>query len=516
MKKKILLAIAMIAMLVCIFAVSVSAVEIDGLYYSLTESESGNTATLTTENVKCEGKTVDGRPNVVIIPETVTYGEKTYTVTEIAWAAFAGGNGWPGNKVAKEIYVPKTVTTIGEHCFRNCTAVTKIEIDGGDQAFSNAEFYGCSSLVELDLSEMTRLDSMGRSCIHYCGSLTTLKLPDGLQKMEGQDFSVGCSSLTEIVIPDSVTVIGDKIFQGATNLNSIKLSSNLEVLGCNNFQNSKATEIIIPGTLTTIRNHVFHGSQIQKIVFASTNITTYDARAFEGASKLKVVFYPAKTEDEAKMFASQFNLIKGWTNFVSYADYLANPDATYTNTIVYGTENCSGCYDLSTKSTDTFLFTDYMSPMYDAKVCSNCQATTKGTEYAPMFSGYLVSMPEDGRMAICVGYSINAASVAKYESETGKTISYGIVAAGESNLAGNAPLDENGNAYKPENGVVVKAPLDKGYSSYDFKLTGLDSLTEAVNVVIATYVTEGNGYVYLQDGVVDGTSFAVITVGPNA
>ena len=72
MKKKLILMLSMVALLACLFAISVCAVEIDGIDYTF----SGEEAYVNSGNQDC-GLTV------VNIPATVTHEGKTYTVTKI-------------------------------------------------------------------------------------------------------------------------------------------------------------------------------------------------------------------------------------------------------------------------------------------------------------------------------------------------------------------------------------------------------------------------------------------------
>ena len=68
--KKVLLIIAIIAIMVCTLAISVSAVNVDGIEYSF----SGTSATVTSANQSCELVNV-------VIPSIVTYENVEYTVT---------------------------------------------------------------------------------------------------------------------------------------------------------------------------------------------------------------------------------------------------------------------------------------------------------------------------------------------------------------------------------------------------------------------------------------------------
>lgn len=106
MKKKILLALAIVSMLVCLFAITSSATNVDGIYYSFSTSNGVNTASVNSKNVNCQLE-------IANIPETVEYNGTIYTVTKLEENAFSGSNPkWAGNKTTKEVIIPKTVSSI--------------------------------------------------------------------------------------------------------------------------------------------------------------------------------------------------------------------------------------------------------------------------------------------------------------------------------------------------------------------------------------------------------------------
>ena len=128
MKKKIFLAFAVVAMLTCIFALTASAVDVDGIDYSF----SGTEATVTTGNQSCALGAVD-------IPETVTYEGTTYTVTAIASSAFK-------SSAITSVTIPSTVTSVGGDAFKQCGSLTSVVFEGKDVTLGNAMFLFCKKL----------------------------------------------------------------------------------------------------------------------------------------------------------------------------------------------------------------------------------------------------------------------------------------------------------------------------------------------------------------------------------
>lgn len=484
MKKKLLVIALMVVMAVFAFVISASAVEIDGIYYSLTTSENGNTAALTNENKNCALE-------VVNIPETITVDGVTYTVTSL-WSEAFSGSSWPGNKTVKKITIPKTVSSIGTHCFRNCTSLEEVYIKGTAKSFSNAEFYNCTSLWKLDMSGMTEEVTIGQY-FAYGTAISDLKLPPKLKKISGTT-PFKTSALTNLVLPDSLTWLGDYAFQNCTNINTVKLSANLEYFGCNNFQNSKITEIIIPSKVTQVTKDTFHGSSLKKVVFASTSVTSYNANMFSSTGSLNLLFYPASTEAEAKTFTANFGTrFDGWT-YIHYDNY--NPETTYTKTIVYGTKNCSVCSNIIGDAVTTA--TDLVSDIYSVVECTACGAKTSEKLYdAPIvYLGYSKRIGGGGQ--ICIGYKVNEEALAEYEKLTKKTITYGVVAyVPKANEARDTlePINSDLTLKDPDSTIFASA---KGYHSFEFVIRGFDSEeTREIELIMCAYVSDGSEVSYL-------------------
>lgn len=109
----------------------------------------------------------------------------------------------------------------------------------------------------------------------------------------------GCSSLTEIVIPDSVTKIGDGAFYGCTDLSTVTLSENLTQVSKDVFYNcSSLTEVLFPDSVSGIYENAFYGcSSLTRITFSQTSSLTWiSVGAFEGSAltEVKLPYYFAE------------------------------------------------------------------------------------------------------------------------------------------------------------------------------------------------------------------------------
>ena len=499
MKKKILLTLAIIAVFTCLFAFAVSAANIvhDGIYYSTTVTDAEakiGTATLNTNNVNCTLEKVN-------IPETFTYEDGiTYTVIGLDGSAFGGGSGWPGNKTIKEVTIPKTVKSIGTHCFRNCTNLEKVvnKAAGGEYSFTNAEFYNCTSLKIIDFSEAYGLRSMGEHLFTNCSNIETVLLPEGLENIASSVFS-GKSKITEIKLPSTLERISGKQAFSSTAFTSIVLPTGLTALGNNIFQASKLESIVIPANVASVGEHCFNNAKnLKYVVIANPDVSNYNNAMFYQSS-VDVVFF-AGTEENARAFAARLSQVS-LKNFVSYEDYLKNPDVnSYSDTIVFGTKNLA-CGNIDTNEPATFKFTGYMDKMNYGKTCAHCGVTDVVSSVDAMFTYLGYSAIEDGTGAISIKYIVNKASIETYFAETEKVVNFGMYAATKDALKGGDILDNEGNP----NAGAFRAKMDSSFCNIELKLTGFTTEElKATKFAIGAYVEVTSGetteYVYLEKG----------------
>ena len=109
--------------------------------------------------------------------------------------------------------------------------------DGGDQNGSN--------------------DELGISVFKGCSVLTSVTIPSSVTSIHIHAFE-GCSGLTSLIIPSSVTEIGEAAFKGCSGLTSLAIPSSVTWIGGCVFENcSGLTSITIPSSVTEIGGAAF-------------------------------------------------------------------------------------------------------------------------------------------------------------------------------------------------------------------------------------------------------------------
>jgi hypothetical protein len=84
------------------------------------------------------------------------------------------------------------------------------------------------------------VETIGDNAFFGCTNLTSITIPNSVTTI-GYDAFYGCTVLTEIVIPDSVTTIWQGAFRGCTGLTEITLPSTLVNVAAGAFDNAAMT-----------------------------------------------------------------------------------------------------------------------------------------------------------------------------------------------------------------------------------------------------------------------------------
>ncbi|MCZ7640133.1 MAG: leucine-rich repeat domain-containing protein [Verrucomicrobia bacterium] len=153
------------------------------------------------------------------------------------------------------------------------------------QAFQNAAL---TSVVIPD-----SVTSIGDWAFGNCTGLTSVVIPDSVISIESWAFS-RCAGLTHVVIPDSVTRIGERAFSGCTGLTNVVIGNGVGEIGDLAFANCTGlTRVVIPDRVGSIGCGAFSGcSGLSSIEVGSVN-AAYSSEAgvlFDKGRRLLIRF----------------------------------------------------------------------------------------------------------------------------------------------------------------------------------------------------------------------------------
>lgn len=318
MKKKILLALVLALVAICLFAISVSAeynksetVTVtlkDGstqscalydaqgnelVWYTL--DEGATLVSVKTRDLFCDekgNKLVDSSSltNIYLDDSTPLQKHNENTINCVVVANLRGCTfeivthasykaTFHNSKILQYIYLPNTVTSLGCNIFQYCSNVKVIDIPS-DASFviSDANgFVNCTSLAEINLIGCTKI---GSSSSHH------------------SIFS-GCTSLTRVIIdPDKYagTVLAGNLFSACPLTqfglvpNECHIPGAVTDIGVNVFKGSRFTKIYFGEAVKTTGYNIFDGNTNLTEVHFNSNYETMDQRAFMNCTSLQKVY----------------------------------------------------------------------------------------------------------------------------------------------------------------------------------------------------------------------------------
>ena len=125
----------------------------------------------------------------------------------------------------------------------------------GTKVVCDRAFCLCSSLTEIVIPNSVA--SIGDSAFEGCNSLGSLVIPNSVTNI-GKGAFKWCKSLAEVVIPNSVTNIGEFAFCGCSSLAEVVIPNSVTNIGKGTFANcSYLADVVIPDGVTSIGNNAF-------------------------------------------------------------------------------------------------------------------------------------------------------------------------------------------------------------------------------------------------------------------
>ena len=193
------------------------------------------------------------------------------------------------------VILPNTVTTLGAAAFAYCENLVSIELPASLTVIGGSVFYGCSSLTgSITIGEHVTM--IGDNAFAYCSNITSLNfnaINSVITNEYGQHgWLYGCTGLHTLTIGDQVQTIPDYAFY----------RSDVNLTG----------ELVIPASVTAIGEQAFANNSFTAIYSLPMTPSALGNNAFENISQSIPVYVPCNAVEAYEDISwGGFNTISG-------------------------------------------------------------------------------------------------------------------------------------------------------------------------------------------------------------
>ena len=263
--------------------------EVDDIYYNIISS-GNNEVEVTHGNTYSSGD--------VVIPEYVTFNQKTYKITGIGDRAFDGGH-------VHSLTIPSTVIKLSDTFVcpfpNNLNILLAFYVDDNNPYFTSFD----GVLYSKDMSELIRfpykksgdfevpksVKKIKKLAFQDCGSITSIK-SESVEIIESRAFG-WCYNLKSATFGESLSEMGDSVFFYSQNLEKVELPNTLTHIKSYTFYEcNKLSDIRLPQILLTIGNRAFMKCESIASITIPNSVTNIDNYAFARCDGLTSIMIP--------------------------------------------------------------------------------------------------------------------------------------------------------------------------------------------------------------------------------
>lgn len=224
---------------------------------------------------------------VLQIPGSVAHSSATYKVVEIGNYAFYACSG------ISQVILPATVASLGDNSFYACTSLQKIDLPNSVAFIGMRAFQSCSSLSELSMQE--GLIVIGYLAFEGCSSLTSVTIPNSVMNLGNWAFC-NCSSLDTLSIGTSLPSVATNAFLGCQNVRYLNYNCRNAVVtaaGSSTLPITNVEELVVGDSVQVVPQYAFAGASHLSQIYLGKSLSSVGCNAFANCDSVASIIVGA-------------------------------------------------------------------------------------------------------------------------------------------------------------------------------------------------------------------------------
>ena len=227
------------------------------------------------------------------------------------------------------VTISNSVTSIGESTFQNCFSLASVTIPNSVTKIDGLAFRNCSNLASVTLPNS--VTEICKEAFCNCTSLASISIPNSVTRIERHAFAA-CNALTSVTIGNGVKIIEGHAFYGCDAVTSVHISD-LESFCKISFGDSwsnplyfahhfilngvEVKDLVIPNSVTSIGDYTFYRCSDLASITIPNSVTNIERYAFAYCSGVTSITIGSKVES---IGSYAFNECQMLSNLYCYAE----------------------------------------------------------------------------------------------------------------------------------------------------------------------------------------------------
>ena len=399
------------------------------------------------------------------------------------------------NRSVKYVLLPDTLTEISGNTFSEAHGLEWVNIPRDCTVIRNRAFFGCASLITVDMTKAKSLKRVEENQFYNCPKLEELIFPEGLEYFGGAGgggptYQNGLGSLKVLYLPDSVTYMGT--------------IAEMKSIGT----------FVVPLGVTSLKANQFSYCTGLKTIVVHSGVTSVATNAFEMTFYIENIVYTGQeltTENAAVTGLKSYTRNDGKKPTFTYGNhckyYYDDQHLNDTNPCVINCSRCNAYGVAKENPVHSEYFTILYANGYDSTGSKLTACSNEGCPYEEsqeanaLFTCLGYSAPTFSAVGgIALGYTVNTTAIAEFTEATGATLRYGVFAVGKEKLGDNEVFAENGT---PAGGVISAEISNLEFVAFELAIVGFTDDYKAAPLAMGAFVKvtkDGTTtYSYMQD-----------------